>query len=131
MIHGGYTSRNTERTDSLGTYTAYHRLCQYRGCGTELTSRNRHQQYLLCKPCARAKDRDRFYLKGRTPAEAALARAKKEDPMRQKAHHLLEQFLNHPRNADIKAGLVSYLTTIEIAHFMSRLPNLPTKEMNP
>jgi len=114
-------SRNTTRKDAEGEYIAYHRLCQYQGCGTELTSRNRHQGYLLCKPCARAKDRERFHLHGRTPAEAAVAKAKKEDPQRQKAHHLLEQFLNHPSNPDIKAGLTSYLMTIEIAQLMSRI----------
>ena len=126
MIHGGYASRNTTRTDAEGEYIAYHRLCQYKGCGTELTSRNRHQQYLLCKPCARAKDRERFYSRDRTPGEIAQAEAKRTDPMRQKAHHLMESFLNNPNNEDIKAGLLSYMTAVSIAHLMGKIsPNQP------
>lgn len=123
MMFSQRTSDNTERTDELGTYIAYHRLCNYQGCGIELTSRNRHQQYLMCKPCAKAKDRARSYLKARTPAQVALAEARRVDPMRKKAHHLLESYLNNPSNDDIKYGLCSYLRTIEIAHLMGKLPN--------
>ena len=41
--------------------------------------------------------------------------------MRKKAHHLLEDFLNHPTNDDIKKGLYSYLMTLEIKGLMRNL----------
>lgn len=117
--------RSTTHRDDQGEYLDYHRRCQYQDCTTGLTSRNRHQGYLLCKPCARAKDRERISSsRARTPADAlaeAVALAKRDDPKRKKAHHLLEQFLNHPSNPDIKTGLMSYLMTIEIAQLMSRI----------
>ena len=121
MIHPERPSNNTQLTDEHGTYTVYHRLCNYQGCGVELTSRNRFQSYLLCKPCAKAKDRARSFKKARTPQQIALAEERRVDPRRRKAHHLLEMFLNNPTNADIKQGLSSYLMDLEIAGFMRNL----------
>lgn len=105
---------STERADELGTYTHYHRRCNYRGCGEELTSRNRYQGYLLCRPCAAAKDRELWHSKPRTALAVAAAEAKREDPQRKHAHSLLESFLNHPEIPEIKQRLLSKLVDLEL-----------------
>lgn len=115
-----------ERTDDQGTYTAYLRTCNFRECGTELTSRNRFGNYLMCLPCSRAKDRAAYSSKSGGGLSKAVAAAKRADPERSKAHSLLNDWLDRITSADTKQVFQSYLMTLEIKALMRHLPNVPT-----
>ena len=103
-----------EVTDDLGTFTRYNRVCNFLHCGVALTSRNRLDRYLMCKPCGLIKDALRHSSKPRTTADIASAAAKKTDPRRAEAHALLDAFLKHPTNDALKQQLHSKLVDAEL-----------------
>ena len=117
---------STERTDGQGTYTHFHRRCNFRDCGVELTSRNRAGSNLMCKPCAAAKVRAAYGGKPRGLAKKAALAARRADPLRTKAHSLLNDLLDRPASVDIKQALLSLLMTAEIKSLMAKIPNVPT-----
>ena len=112
---------STERTDEQGTYTAFHRNCNFRDCGTELTSRNRFGKYLMCVECSRAKERAAYNSKPRGVLGKAVAAAKRADPDRSKAHTLLNDYLDRITSADTKQVFQSFLMTLEIKALMRNL----------
>jgi hypothetical protein len=107
---------STERTDEQGTYTVYHRQCNYNGCGIDLTSRNRHGEYLMCKPCYLISDRAKPRAKSRKLSGHHIP-----NPERQRVHNLLTAFLCHPTVKELKDSLLDALVTYEIKERMSRL----------
>ncbi|NMM06340.1 hypothetical protein [Polaromonas sp.] len=119
---------STERSDDLGTYTAYHRTCTFRDCGAELTSRNRSGSNLLCKPCAAAKARGIYTgqpRKPRTALEKAVLANRRAEPDRTKAHSLLNDCLDRITSTHTKQALQSFLLTLELRALMRHLPNVP------
>ena len=117
---------STERTDEQGTYTAFHRTCNFRDCNVELTSRNRSGAYLMCRTCAAAKERAAYNKKPRTAVEKAVLANRRADPDRSKAHSLLNDLLDMPASASIKQAFESFLMTVQIKSLMRHLPNVAT-----
>ena len=103
---------STAMSDDEGLYTAYHRTCNFKGCGVELTSRNRAGQYLLCKPCEVMRRQIKYN------------NSTQNDTARIKAYNLLDAVLNNPTNAAIKKELQSLLMDLEIKALMRHLPNV-------
>jgi hypothetical protein len=122
---------STQRTDDQGTYTAFHRTCAFRDCNVELTSRNRAGASLMCKPCAAAKARGSYISKPRGSAEKAALAARRADPIRTKAHSLLNDLLDRPASVETKQALLSLLMTAEIKALMAKIPNVPTPACAP
>ena len=121
---------STERTDDQGTYTAYHRTCNFRDCGTELTSRNRFGKYLMCIECSRTKERAYYHSKPGKPTRSALEKVvlanRRAEPDRTKAHSLLNDYLDCPTSVNLKQVFQSFLMTLEIKALMRHLPNVAT-----
>ena len=135
----------TLRTDEEGEYVAYHRFCNWRGCGVELTSRNRSNTGALrCTPCGleamRELSRASYKSKGSPQVESPQEQPSAPPPQppvtpsiradppyhldhqeKQKAHYLLQEFLYNPTNAAAKEALLSELLTYEIRDLMWRL----------
>ena len=105
---------STVRTDELGSYIAFHRLCN--ACAIELTSRNRPTDgSLRCRECTATKAREVWAMTHDATAVWAT-RLKKPPggPERQAIHHLLTAFLNHPTIKDHKDKLLAALVTHEL-----------------
>lgn len=118
---------STERTDGLGSYIAYHRTCTFRECGVELTSRNRAEHRLLCKPCDVIRRQVRYSESTRATPGSPNGPVKRLDRTRAKAYSLFESLLNNPTNEAIKKELLSVLMTLEMRDLMRHLPNVADK----
>ena len=110
---------STTRTDELGTYTHYHRLCNL--CGVELTSRNRPADgSLRCKECMATKAREVWAARGDVPQVPSKPRRRLaeghhvSDPDKQKVHGLLTAFLCAPTIKAYKDALLDALVDHEL-----------------
>lgn len=121
----GNPKRGTEVSDEQGTYLLYDRTCKL--CSLTLTSRNRHQLALLCKPCAASKERDKSkdrptrHRQSRPAWMVKQEQDRRVDPDRKKAHALLDTVLSLPTDEGHKNELDSYLMTYQIKALMKNL----------
>jgi hypothetical protein len=125
----------TLRGDAEGQYVAYHRVCNWHGCGAELTSRNRSKTGALrCVTCGHEAMREVSRSGGQkvVPLTPVVPRPPAMPPIRadppyhlehqekQKVYALVTTFLCNPTVAINKELLLAALITYEIRERMWR-----------
>lgn len=100
----------TVRTDADGEYIHFHRRCK--DCEAELTSRNRSQGALVCKPCVALRVKEKIS----SLSTAGMPRTKKPpiNPEQKGIHSLLTAFLARPTIKELKDELLDALVTHEL-----------------